>query len=204
MCLKYAIFSTSRGGRRDEIPRDAARDSTGKEDLWRPLRGLVIRVYEVQTNSLICHALTSPPTFLLSTLSLPFHSLPFLSLAQLHSLSLLLSLLFFSALFLPRLFSPSLASPVRYWQPSQPKRQPTKNPGPWRLLISSLFSFCCLRVEKTFSILVFEAKTKREARLLSLKKMYRQNSWKWNEFWKILGDWDSFESIDKMFANHSV
>ena len=34
-----------------------------KRSQRRPLRGLVIRVYEAQTNSLICHALTSLPTF---------------------------------------------------------------------------------------------------------------------------------------------
>lgn len=135
----------------------------------------------------------------------PFSSLPFSSLPFPYPtpLALSLSLLFFSPLFLSRLFSPSLASPVRYWQPSQPKRQPTKNPGPWRLLISSL-GVCCLRVEKTFSILVFEAKTKREARLPSFKKTYRQNSWNWNEFWKIPGDWDSLEDIDKMFTDRPV
>lgn len=35
-----------------------------KRSQRRPLRGLVIRVYEAQTNSLICHALTFLPTFL--------------------------------------------------------------------------------------------------------------------------------------------
>ena len=112
MCLKYAIFSVGRGGKQPgEIARDAARDSTGKEetcaDLWGGSLSVCTRLR--QTASFVTRwPSPSPSRFPLSSSSL-LRSIPSPSLLDTSRLAYAL---------------PTTPPPGRS------KRQPTKNPPP--------------------------------------------------------------------------